>query len=727
MASQLPAFALFPLATWRDQLLPDEWVACLDAWLALIDSHISLPDPDFRNISAKDESLTAFLTSFTHETALGSTAILGPSHSAKRLLKDSFLLTSRLLRSPSPPVPLTQWEFLSDFCRVYGKKRSSEIFPTLSDSAQKSLDASLSALKKFLIKNLDLGLQQGGDLKGVEQRLDRVNDLIGSSPQVASFFLAGSDFLDGLISCYKIMNPPLRKVIIATTYLCVVGLADGSQDQKLSALTDQLYSLKAAADAHKAGPTNVNDSLVAELVTSTPLLQQLQRKLESVGSGNTRTKSVLKELATFKKPGGGIPRPKRLVNRQRKGIDKGKGKDLSSFDDSQQQQEIHIHRMSQISQIQDLFPHLGSGFISKLLDHYSSDTEQVVACLLEDEIPPHLQSADRSAELSPPSPTQPKQSKPHIRSPRSTPPFVPQTGPKPVDDDDDFLLHVPASQLQLGKRHDTSADKLLSAPPTTTNPSYKSRILSALAAFDSDDDERDDTYDAADVGGTVDAATVAAGVEDIRLHDAPNPNASTTTQQGGGAGGGLSEATEAVLYQAWKATPALFGRDAETRRGRERKELRDKTGLSDEMVEGFGVMVNRDQGMKRRLERKFGDGVGAFSGQQVEIGSTRWRDRGGEEVNTDTDTDGGGGGGSRGGYGGRGRGGGGGPGRGRGRGGRGGGGGARGGGEAGGSGSQAPESDLAKRRKEASKGSRANHNRRDQRAKKMARGGFGGA
>ncbi|CCC12158.1 hypothetical protein SMACR_05896 [Sordaria macrospora] len=717
MASKLPAFALFPLAAWRDQLLPNEWVACLDAWLALIDSHISLPDPDFRDISAKDESLTTFLTSFIRQTALDSTTILGPSQSAKRLLKDAFLLTSRLLRSPSPPVPLTQWEFLSDLCRVYGKKRSSELLSTLSDPAQKSLDASLSALKKFLIKNLDLGLQQGGDLKGVEQRLDRVNDLIGSSPQVAGFFLAGSDFLDGLVSCYKIMNPPLRKVIIATTYLCVVGLADGSQDQRLSALTDQLYSLKAAADAHKAGPTNVNDSLVAELVTSTPLLQQLQRKLDSVGSGNTRTKSVLKELATFKKPGGGIPRPKRLVNHQRKGIDKGKGKDLSSFEDTQQKQEIHIHRMSQISQIQDLFPDLGSGFISKLLDHYSSDTEQVVACLLEDSLPPHLQSADRSATLSPPSPTQPKP-KPHIRSPRSTPPLPPTIN----DDDDDFLLSVPASQLQLGKRTDTSADKLLSAPPTTTNPSYKSRILSALAAFDSDDDERDDTYDAADVGGTVDAATVAAGVEDIRLQDAPSATQSTA--------GGLSEATEAVLYEAWKTRPAVFGRDAETRRGRERKELKDKTGLSDEMVEGFGVMINRDQGMKRRLDRKFGDGGAAFSGQQSEVQSTRWRDRGGDDGNTDTDTDGGGGSG-RGGYGGpRGGGGGGGGrggGRGRGRGGRGGGG--RGGGEAGGSGSgpQAPDSDLAKRRKEASKGSRANHNRRDQRAKKMARGGFGGA
>ncbi|KAK1775893.1 hypothetical protein QBC45DRAFT_420938 [Copromyces sp. CBS 386.78] len=715
MASKLPAFAVFPLAPWRDQLLPNEWVACLDAWLALVDSHLSLPDPDFLSISAKDESLTTFLTSFIRETALGSTTILGPSQSAKRLLKGSFLLTSRLLRSPSPPVPLTQWEFISDLCRVYGKKRSVELLSILSDSSQKSLDASLSALKKFLIKNLDLGLQQGGDLKGIEQRLDRVNDLIGSSPQVASFFLAGSDFLDGLVSCYKIMNPPLRKVIIATTYLCVVGLADGSQDQKLSALTDQLYSLKAAADAHKAGPTNVNDSLVAELVTSTPLLQQLQRKLESVGSGNTRTKSVLKELATFKKPGGGIPRPKRLVNRQRKAIDKGKGKDLSSFEDSQQQQEIHIHRMSQISQIQDLFPDLGSGFISKLLDHYSSDTEQVVACLLEDSLPPLLQSADRSATLSPPSP---KESKPqgHIRSPRSTPPLPSSINNPLNEDDDDFLLSVPASQLQLGKRTDTSADLLLSAPPTTTNPSYKSRILSALAAFDSDDDERDDTYDAADVGGTVDAATVAAGVEDIRLHD------NNSNQPSQGTGGGLSEATEAVLYEAWKTRPGVFGRDPETRRGRERKELKDKTELSDEMVEGFGVMINRDPGMKRRLERMFGEG--AFSGVQNEIQTTRWRDRGpGEDGETDTDGDGGSGRGGYGGPRGGGRGGGG-----RGRGGRGGRGGtSRGGGEAGGSGPQAPDSDIAKRRKEANKGSRANHNRRDQRAKKMARGGFGAA
>ena len=67
----------------------------------------------------------------------------------------------------------------------------------------------------------------------------------------------------------------------------------------------------------------------------------------------------------------------------------------------------------------------------------------------------------------------------------------------------------------------------------------------------------------------------------------------------------------------------------------------------------------------------------------------------------------------RGGFGGRARGRGGFPGRGRGR-----------GNVAGPTGDK--DTEAARRRKEASKGSRANHNRRDQRARKMARGGFPG-
>ncbi|KAK0649667.1 hypothetical protein B0T16DRAFT_410536 [Cercophora newfieldiana] len=672
--SKLPAFALFPLASWREQLLPDEWVDCLDSWLALVDSHLSLPQNDFNNISTKDESVSTFLASFVRETALGGVGILGPSQSAKRLLKAVFLLTSRLLRSASPPSALTEWEFLADLSRVYGREKSEDLISHLSGPAQAQLDMSLGALKKSLIKNLDAGIQ-GGDLRAIEEQLDRVGDLIHASPSVASFFLAGDDFLDGLISCFKIMNPPLRKVIISTTYLCLIGLAEG---QTASALADQLYSLKTAAATHKAGPLNINDSLVAELVTSTPILQQLQRKVEESGTTSSRTKSILTELATFRKLGAGMPKPKRLIKRK---IDKGKG--LAEHDEAQIQQEIHIHRMSQISQIQDLFPELGSGFVSKLLDEYSDNTEQVISHLLEDSLPPHLQSANRAEQLSHTAPP------PHRDlAPRPTPPLGPTTSLPTrhniFDDDDLDRLEFDTSRLQLGKR-DTDADALLADRAAAPN---KAAILSALAAFDSDDDERDDTYDAADVGGTVDAA----GGED----DLP-----------------LAESIEAALFRSWSATPKLFDRDNAVRRGVDRARLRDETGMTDEQIEGWAVILGRDAQLKKRLQVRYGE----WTGEQRAIESTAWRagltDGGGEEESDGVGSGSGAGGSSRG----RG-----GP-RGRGRGGRGGGG--RGGGGGGGAPTPA-DTERDRRRKEANKGSRANHNRRDQRARKMARGGLPG-
>jgi activating signal cointegrator complex subunit 2 len=357
--------------------------------VALADCHLSLSET---SISIKDESVIAFLTTFMRETAGGGADILGTSERARTLLKDAYLLTSKLLQAPSTPPNLAQWEFLSNLSKAYGRKRSGPLLTSLPKPALSLLDASLTGLKKFLIRNLDAGLS--GDIKAVEDRLRRVNPLIHSSPHVASFFLAGSDFLDGLVSCYKIMNPPLRKVIVTTTYLCLVGLIEGSSP-KFSLLTDQLYSLKVAADAHKVGPTSGNDSLVAELVTVTPVLQQVEHKLESSGTATSRAKSVLKDLATFRKAGG-MSRPKRLVRRK---VDKGKGK----MNQAMAQQDIHVHRMSQITQVQDLFPDLGSGFVAKLLDEYSDDPEQVIAHLLENSLPPHLQSADRSEQLQVPS------------------------------------------------------------------------------------------------------------------------------------------------------------------------------------------------------------------------------------------------------------------------------------------------------------------------------------
>jgi len=239
---------------------------------------------------------------------------------------------------------------------------------------------------------LDAGLN--GDLNAVESQLRRLNHILHASPEAAAFFLAGSDFLDALISCYKVMNPPLRMAIISTTYLCLIGLTEGEKP-KFSSLVDQLYSLKTAADAHKAGPTNVNDSLVAELVTVTPILKQVQHRIEVSGSGSGRAKSVLTALEGFRKAGSS-GRPQRLITRK---IDKGKGISRGNAVEDGLDGQLHIHRMSLVSQVQDLFPDLGSGFIVKLLDEYKGDVEQVTAHLLERSLPPYLENADRAETL----------------------------------------------------------------------------------------------------------------------------------------------------------------------------------------------------------------------------------------------------------------------------------------------------------------------------------------
>lgn len=687
-STSLPPFAPFPTAAWKELLSIDEWNASLGAWISLAEAHLALSDADFSKQTLGDETVSQFLASFMREVAAHGSALLGASAPARLLLKDCFLLASRALRSSSPPITLLQWEFLSDLSRVYSKKRASSIMSSLSPASQDTVEAFLGPLKKFLIKNLDNGLK--GDLKAVEGHLQRLSHLISASPSAASFFLAGSEFLDGLIACYRVMNPPLRKVIITTTYLSLTGLVESSPP-KLSLLTDQLYSLKTAAEDHKAGPINANDSLVPELISTTPLLQQIEHKLELLGTENARTKNMMMDLVAFRKPGAGM-KPKRLIRRR---IDKGKG--VAMDDHDIMAGDVHVHRMSQVTQVQDLFPELGSGFVSKLLDEYGDDTEQVIAHLLEDSLPPHLKTADRGEQLyvkrsfinillgisladrSIRSTSSAKTRRRSSLLPRSKPPLLPSR--RNIFDDDELdRLAVDTSKLHIGKRApERTADDILADRSTAPN---KAAILSALAAFDSDDDERDDTYDAADVGGTIDAATT---------EDPANDN-------------------EETLWKTYQSTPNAFERDQTTRRSAARGKLKDETGMTDEAIEGWALMLSRNANQKRRLEIKY-SAASAFTGQQNELTSTAWRASPAGSGTEQSDAEGGGRGGRGGRGGARGRGRGGGPGRG-------------GGNVAGPSGEH--DTEQARRRKEASKSQRANHNRRDQRAKKMARGGFPG-
>ena len=270
---------------------------------------------------------------------------------------------------------------------------------------------------------------------------------------------------------------------------------------------------------------------------------------------------------------------------------------------------------------------------------------------------------------------------PHSNLPPRSSQHLPER--RNVFDDDEFdKLAVDASRLHIGRRgKELTADKILS---DRSKAPAKSSILAALAAFDSDDDERDDTYDAEDVGASVDTATPGPDEADADLRDK----------------------NEEALFRAYTTTPELFGRDAETRRGKARLALKSETGMTDEAIEGWSIMTARDPKRLRRLEAKYS----TFAGQQRELAPTSWRNS--PAGSGDESGQASGDGGRHGGYRGRGRG------RARGRGGRG------GGDVAGPVDDKATQ--VARQRKDANKASRANHNRKDQRGKKLARAGFSG-
>ncbi|KAM3456782.1 hypothetical protein MY3296_001440 [Beauveria thailandica] len=654
---KLPSLAAYPPAEWRHNLSSAEWQSIQSAWITLLQAYISSPPSVLANaLGEQDSSLIRFLTTFAQEAASQDT-----SHSPSPALLKAVLQLTDQSTSLKVTSALDTFDHLANLAKIYPKKLAAPVLSkAFTSSHAAAIESSLKALKKSLIMILDAGIR--GDLKLAEARLVKLNPLLHASPDACMLFLAGDDFLDSLIVGYKVMNPPLRKVIIATLYLCLFGLVE-AQPAKWSMLSDELFALKSAADQHKEGPINANDSLVPELVTSTPLLKVLLAKAEADGAATPNLKKRITALEAFKK--GAMVRPKRLVRRK---VDKGKGRQTTDDADA----EIHIHRMSQITQVQDLFPDLGAGFVAKCLDEYNEDVEQVVANLLSETLPPHLATADRSEKLS----SSHQQFQPDM-APRSTPPQLP-TRRNIYDDDELDRLTVDTAKLSFGKRPERTADQLLKDRSSAPG---KAAILSALATFDFDDDERDDTYDADDVGGTVDAST---------------------NQEADGA----NDANEEALLRAFQADPRVFDRDAATRRSAARSKLREDTGMTDEAVEGWALMLTRNAGQIRRLEAKY-----AFSGQQRELGRTAWRDSGAEDSDA---------GAAAAGRGGRGRGGGGG----RGRGGRGGGRGRGGGDVAGPTGDKATEN--ARKGKEANKGSRANHNRKAGHAKKMARGGFPG-
>jgi activating signal cointegrator complex subunit 2 len=551
------------------------------------------------------------------------------------------------------------------------------------DTHHEKICSSIEKAKSLVMKQLSMAGKTAA--RDVLSDVRRLTVLASVLPNCGQILIAGSDYVDTLYEAYqaKATRDELRRILVANVYVGLVSLLKETTIN-LSLLLDQLFSLKASAGVGTPG-VKKEATLLSDLVCSSDLLQRLEKHLTS--HPQKRGEDLLASLRLYQMETS----PFHHRYQRRKKVDKGKGSATGPVIPD----ELHAHKMSLVSQVQDLFPDLGSAFVVRLLDTYGDNPETVIAHLLDDSLPPALQSLDRTEQLPPAA--EPGHS--HLE-PRSTPPFIPSPRAEPIpsrknvfDDDVDIaelsLSGAAEGKLRFGRANsELTADEVLA--DRSTHAINKAAILSALATFDSDDDERDDTYDVADVGGTVDSATTGTDAEADAIARAQRAAA---------------EQIDLTLLRVYKSNPAIFSRDSTTRRSQPRTLLKQETNMTDEAIEGWAVMLLRDPKRLSKLENKLADDIGgAGSGvlNQPELAPTSYRKP--HPTEDDSDEDGGSSGYARG-RGGRGRG--------RGRGGR-----------PPHSGDQGQQnSAVAHQRKEQNKASRANHNRRQQRAKKIARGG----
>ncbi|KAK7872819.1 hypothetical protein R5R35_006697 [Gryllus longicercus] len=127
---------------------------------------------------------------------------------------------------------------------------------------------------------------------------------------------------------------------------------------------------------------------------------------------------------------------------------------------------------SLISQVKDILPHLGDGFIEQCLEHYNYVTEDVINAILESKLPPHLSEMDQDLPRIPP----------------EKEPSVPTVEISIVSDEEEEPKFAEAHK---GKRKGMYRDVMM----LLNDKTHREDMREFYSPFSLYEDEYDDTYD----------------------------------------------------------------------------------------------------------------------------------------------------------------------------------------------------------------------------------------
>ena len=371
-------FVIFPPARIRANISPHDWTICLECWVTLIQQTLLTSKDEFSSKFSNNKSVIHFLLSYMKETSSFKPDV--NSQAEKNLRKKVFLLTHRIFNdTKSIPVELLQWTFLGNLSMVYPRSQAlKNLLELIWDREDLENQASMQASMNPLVKIIESSSK--GISPEFEIELWRLVSLMKTSFRFSQFMMLGSDFLDALSNQSEKTPSEYRNKLSVLGYLGLLSLLN-SRRPRISLFVDHVYSL--------LNSSPISRSFLRNVLSHTPLLRRLKGRSFSLES--ERTNSIMLEIQKLEKETpGGFPTMKNLHK-------PNKGKARARDNDAEN--EMYVHKLSLVTQIQDLFPDLGSGFVVKLLDEYNDNIEQVTAHLLENSLPLHLAKADQHETL----------------------------------------------------------------------------------------------------------------------------------------------------------------------------------------------------------------------------------------------------------------------------------------------------------------------------------------
>ncbi|KAJ2505059.1 hypothetical protein GGI11_007140 [Coemansia sp. RSA 2049] len=289
-----------------------------------------------------------------------------------------------------------------------------------------------------------------------------------------------------------------------------------------------------------------------------------------------------------------------------------KAQDVSSDDnDGEQSNQVAI------TQIRELLPDLGAGFICACLDYYDQNVEAVIGSVLEDSLPLDLANMDRALAVWKPSRDNTAVgSKNETDSDAEGSPGVQPAGSvlesrRNIFDNDEFDIFnrgsLDWSRVSKGKTQ---------KPAGVRSPDnhLKSRIMEIAQRMD-DEDEYDDTYDETAQDGAADTLDVDELTSPSNSQKPPANSDSRQKVDTQEASTDPIRPWEDALVHQYLSNPKVLERNKLSRKLPERQALKTKTGLSDEQLEGWFIMFQRNPRQKSVLTRY------EFHGNQNRIGN----------------------------------------------------------------------------------------------------------